>query len=203
MVRFAPDVVHLTSPIALGAAGGWAARRLGVPTVAVFQTDVISFSRQYPVRADVPLARWIGRIHSRADRTLVPSRASWDQLAGLGVADLHLWRRGVHLDLFDPARRSPGLRAQWAPGGEVLVGYVVRLGAEKQVHRLAELGDLPGVRLVVVGDGPIRVELERRLPGAVFTGILGGTELAAAFASLDVFVHTGEAETFCQTVQEA
>ena len=71
------------------------------------------------------------------------------------------------------------------------------------MRRLRELVDLPGTRLVVVGDGPDRPWLERNLPGAVFTGMLQGPDLARTFASLDVFVHTGEAETFCQTVQEA
>lgn len=203
MAAFDPDVVHLASPIALGFTGLRAARRLGIPTVAVFQTDVIGFSQQYPVHADVALSKWIGRIHRRSDRTLVPSQASHDQLAALGVQDLYRWGRGVDLELFDPSRRSDALRARWAPNGEVLVGYVGRLAAEKKVERLAELAGLPGVRVVVVGDGPVRADLERALPDAIFTGMLGGSDLAEAFATLDVFVHTGEAETFCQTVQEA
>ena len=203
MARFAPDLVHLASPIALGKVGQRAARRLGVPQVAVYQTDVVGFSKQYPLHADVPLSRWIAKIHRRAHRNLVPSAASAAQLADLGVGEVHRWGRGVRLDLFDPARRDEALHREWAPYEQVLVGYVGRLAHEKQVHRLVELAGIPGCRLVVVGDGPARGELERLLPDAVFTGMLGGHDLARAFATLDVFCHTGEAETFCQTVQEA
>jgi phosphatidylinositol alpha 1,6-mannosyltransferase len=203
--EFAPDVVHLASPIALGAVGLRAARRLDIPTVAVYQTDIAGFARQYGIRADAAVGRWVGRIHRRADRTLVPSTASHHQLARLGVTDLHLWRRGVSLDLFAPGRRDPALHDRWTRGCPdcVVVGYVGRLAPEKQVRRLVELASVPGVCLVVVGDGPARDWLERRLPGATFTGMLRDKELARAFASLDVFVHPGEAETFCQTVQEA
>lgn len=201
---FRPDVVHLASPILLGAVGLRVARRLDVPSVAVFQTDVAGFARQYGVRADRAIDRWVASLHRRADRTLVPSTASRTQLAGLGVGDLHLWRRGVALDLFGREHRDERLRAAWTGGQQrTVVGYVGRLAPEKRVRRLVELADLPGTQLVVVGDGPERAWLQQRLPHAVFTGMLGGPELARAFASLDVFVHTGEDETFCQTVQEA
>lgn len=202
---FSPDLVHLASPVALGAVGLSAAQRLGLPTVSVYQTDLAGFARHYglPVRGAVD--RWVGRLHRRTGRTLAPSTASLRQLEELGVPNLHLWRRGVDVGRFHPGRRDAGLRATWQGGDQdaVVVGYVGRLAAEKQVRRLTELADVPGVRLVVIGEGPERAWLERRLPDAVFTGQLGGDDLAAAFASLDVFVHTGEAETFCQTVQEA
>jgi phosphatidylinositol alpha 1,6-mannosyltransferase len=85
----------------------------------------------------------------------------------------------------------------------VLIGYVGRLAHEKEVSLLASVQDLPGARLVVVGDGPQRRQLERQLPKARFLGFQSGTELAATFASLDIFVHTGSHETFCQAAQEA
>lgn len=205
LAEFRPDVVHLASPIALGAVGLRAARRLGIPTVAVYQTDIGGFARQYRIPTDPAVDRWVGRIHRRATRTLVPSTSSYRQLAALGVDDLHLWRRGVALDLFGPRHRSSELHDRWTRchPDDVVVGYVGRLAAEKQVRRLTEIASIPGTRLVVVGDGPARRWLEKRLPDAKFTGMLRGTDLARAFASLDVFVHTGEAETFCQTVQEA
>ena len=201
---FAPDVVHLASPVVLGAVGLRAARRHCLPTVAVYQTDVGAFALQYGVRAAPVIEKWVARIHRRASRTLVPSTSSHRQLTALGVPNLHLWRRGVSLELFDPRHRSEMTRRRFAADADtVVVGYVGRLAAEKQVRRLVELADLPGSRLVVIGDGPLRPWLEQRMPAAVFTGMLAGHELATAFASLDVFVHPGEAETFCQTVQEA
>jgi phosphatidylinositol alpha 1,6-mannosyltransferase len=205
LAGFAPDVVHLASPVVLGALGLRAARRLGIPTVAVYQTDIAGFARQYGVRAEAALGRWTGRIHRRVDRTLVPSRSSYAYLQSLGVTDMHLWTRGVALDLFDPQRRSQDLHDLWTGGrdDQVVVGYVGRVAPEKRVRRLLQVSRVPGMRLVVVGDGPDLPWLQRHLPEATFTGLLHGSELARAFASLDVFVHTGEAETFCQTVQEA
>ena len=204
LAEFRPDVVHLASPILLGAVGLRAARRLDLPTVAVYQTDIAGFARQYGLHAEAAVARWVGRVHRRSTRTLAPSRSSRAQLAEMGVHDVHLWRRGVSLDLFGPDRRLPELHRRWATRQDkIVVGYVGRLAAEKQVRRLTEVAKVPGVRLVVVGDGPERPWLERHLPDAKFTGMLRGDDLARAFASLDVFVHPGEAETFCQTVQEA
>jgi phosphatidylinositol alpha 1,6-mannosyltransferase len=205
LAGFRPDLVHLASPIMLGAVGLRAARRLDIPTVAIYQTDIAGFARQYGIRAEALVGRWVGRIHRRSTRTLVPSTSSYAQLESLGVGNLHLWRRGVSLDLFGPQHRSHELHRHWSRRrpDQVVVGYVGRLAPEKQVRRLQEVARIPGTRLVVIGDGPDRVWLEKHLPDAKFTGMLRGTDLARAFASLDVFVHTGEAETFCQTVQEA
>jgi phosphatidylinositol alpha 1,6-mannosyltransferase len=200
---FAPDIVHLAAPTVLGAAGLRAAQRLGLATIAVFQTDLVAFARQYRVRAEPVLWAWLRHLHGRADRTLAPSTATVARLRAYGIPRVYRWGRGVNLDLFNPGRRDEALRHELAPRGEVIVGYVGRIAPDKGVRRLRELADVPGTRLVVVGDGPALPTLRHRLPDAHFTGMLHGDELARAFASLDVFVHTGVNETFCQTVQEA
>jgi phosphatidylinositol alpha 1,6-mannosyltransferase len=204
MADFQPDLVHLASPFVLGAYGLRSARRLGLPTVAVFQTDVAGFARQYPwaARADRHVWTWLRRLHTRADRTLAPSSASLAQLTRERIPRVHHWGRGVNLELFDPARRDEAWRRALSPDGRPIVGYVGRLAAEKQVRRLTELSGLD-CRVVVVGDGPDGPALRQALPQAAFLGARRGTDLAMVFASLDVFVHTGRHETFCQTVQEA
>jgi phosphatidylinositol alpha 1,6-mannosyltransferase len=204
LADFGPDVVHLASPFVLGARGLSAARRLGVPTVAVYQTDVAGFAGSYGLGLTARAAwRWTRRLHTLADRTLAPSTWAVDALREHGVPRVFRWARGVDTNLFRPSRRDDRLRAELAPNGELLVGYVGRLAPEKQVTRLAALADAPGVRVVVVGDGPDRDELRERLPGAAFLGFRTGEPLATAYASLDVFVHPGPHETFCQAVQEA
>jgi phosphatidylinositol alpha 1,6-mannosyltransferase len=202
--RFRPDLVHLASPFVIGARGLAAARRLGVPTLAVYQTDVAGFAASYGLALTARAAwRWTCRLHSLADRTLAPSSWAADALRSRGVPRVHRWARGVDIARFRPSRRNPRWRAELAPGGELLVGYVGRLAPEKQVERLAALAGLPGVRLVVVGDGPSEPRLRALLPNAAFLGFRRGDELAEIYASLDVFVHTGPSETFCQAVQEA
>jgi phosphatidylinositol alpha 1,6-mannosyltransferase len=200
----APDLVHLAGPAVLGGAAAWAARRLGLPIVAVFQTDAAGFASHYGFGMFGPLIwRELRRLHTAADLTLVPSTPSWQQMESRGIPRLALWPRGVDLEQFNPAHRSEELRAALAPGGETIIGYVGRVSDEKRVGLLRHVADLPGTRLVVVGTGPAERSLRKRLPQATFTGLRQGADLSTLVASLDVFVHTGAHETFCQAVQEA
>jgi phosphatidylinositol alpha 1,6-mannosyltransferase len=198
------DVVHLASPFVLGAWGMAAARTLKLPAVAVYQTDVAAYARAYKVGMTEGAAwRWIRTVHNSAARTLVPSTESGIALGVHGVERIHLWRRGVDDVQFHPGRRSAGMRRALAPGGEVVVGFVGRLAVEKQIDLLADVSRLPGVRLVIVGDGPAAPALHKALPRATFLGVRRGLQLARIYASFDIFAHTGPYETFGQAVQEA
>lgn len=209
--RFQPDVVHVASPFILGVRGLTAARSLGLPSVAIYQTDMPSYIRQHSGPAGDLTARaawaWIRRIHAQADLTLAPSTSALEDLQAHNIPRTALWGRGVDSDLFHPDRRqdeaTQALRRDLAPNGEVLLGYVGRLAPEKELHRLVELNDTPGVRLVLVGEGPSRDDLAALLPGAAFLGRREGLGLAQAYAAFDAFVHTGTRETFGQTLQEA
>ncbi|MFE7813184.1 glycosyltransferase family 4 protein [Streptomyces sp. NPDC057433] len=197
------DLVHLASPFVLGVRGMASASRLGLPAVAVYQTDLAGYARTYMGAGQATAWRRIRSVHSAADLTLAPSGAARSDLQAHGIPRVRLWPRGVDTVRFRPGLRDEALRRGLAPNGELIVGYVGRLAPEKQVELLAGASTLPGVRVVVVGDGPSRPGLEQAVPGAVFLGRRTGDELARIFASLDVFAHTGPFETFCQTVQEA
>jgi phosphatidylinositol alpha 1,6-mannosyltransferase len=192
-----------------GEAIAWADRR-GIPSVAVYQTDVAGYMKRYGLDFATPIIDAItANIHRLATLNLVPTPLGEEYLRGLGVGSIDLWGRGVDLELFHPSRRASAavgaLRRRWAPDGEVLIGYVGRLAPEKQVGRMVELCEIPNTRIVIVGDGPDRVELEERFQGhpVTFTGQLSGEALADTYAAMDVFVHCGTEETFGQTIQEA
>lgn len=205
LADFEPDVIHLASPFVLGGAGLFAALQLGVPAVGLYQTDVAGFATQYHASVLANVAwDWTRNIHNNCELTLAPSSEAIRELEDHGIENVYHWGRGVNTTLFHPLKRSDTLRRQWDPTGrKKVVGFVGRLASEKGVHRLASLAREDDVQLVIVGDGPERKALESLMPDAVFTGALSGEDLARAYASLDLFVHTGEFETFCQAIQEA
>ncbi|TIC80865.1 glycosyltransferase family 1 protein [Nocardioides sp. GY 10127] len=204
MARFRPDVVHIASPATLGHQAALAAAQMGIPSVAIYQTDMVSFADRYVKgaggRAMAALTR---RIHTRVDRTLAPSTASLAQLEALDVPETYRWPRGVDAVSFHPGHRDAAWRRELAPDGRALVGYVGRLASEKELDLLVGLHADPRVRLVIVGGGPDEERLRGLLPDARFLGVLHGADLSRAHASLDVFVHTGRHETYCQSAQEA
>ncbi|MDJ0324669.1 glycosyltransferase family 1 protein [Cryobacterium sp. PH31-AA6] len=210
LTEFRPDLLHAASPFLLGAQGIAAANRLDIPSVAVFQTDVAGYARRNGLgQAQAAAWRFVKWVHEGADLTLVPSTASMRDLRRIGLRRLAHWTRGVDLDGYHPNHRGntavTALRRRLAPNGEVVIGYVGRMAPEKQVERFRALRGVPGIRLALVGAGPSEASIGRELAGMPVTwlGRLAGAELAAAYASFDVFLHAGTEETFGQTIQEA
>jgi phosphatidylinositol alpha 1,6-mannosyltransferase len=199
------DLVHLAGPVVFGASGGAAARKLGLPVVAVYATDMAAYARAYHLGRLGETVSWnlTRRVHNAADRTLSPSTATATDLIARGFERVSVWGRGVDTERFDPAKRSDKLRAELAPNGELIVGYVGRLAAEKRLDLLSGVATMPGVRLVIVGSGPAEALAKRALPAALLLGQREGEELAKLYASLDIFVHSGPHETFGNTLQEA
>ena len=201
---FAPDVIHLASPIFLGHYVARFAKKNGFPTVSVYQTDIAGFARHYGLTiAHNTLKKWVARIHQTTDLTLAPSKWARRDLESTGVKNVEIWKRGVDLVKFDPTRRDESLREniRGKDSGKLIVGYVGRLANEKRIDDLAILDRQPDIQLVIVGGGPAEARLKRELPNARFVGYQSGTELGRYVASFDIFVHTGKHETFCQGIQ--
>jgi phosphatidylinositol alpha 1,6-mannosyltransferase len=206
LIEFNPDVIHLASPALLGNYIAKFARRSDIPTLSVYQTDLAGFANNYGLQlANNSLSKFVAKVHSNTDRTLAPSTSACDYLTGLGVPEVKLWQRGVDSERYKPENRSNALRAQLLGKrpDRTLIGYIGRLAHEKRLEDLIDLDSQDDVQLVIVGDGPIRTRLERKLPNAIFTGFKSGSDLAQMYASLDIFIHTGQHETFCQSIQEA
>jgi phosphatidylinositol alpha 1,6-mannosyltransferase len=158
------DIVHLASPFVLGVRGLAAATRLCVPAVAVYQTDLAGYARTYLSAGEGTAWRRIRAVHTAAARTLAPSRAAVAALLRQGVPRVHLWPRGVDPARFHPGHRDDALRRELAPRGELTVGYVGRLAAEKRVELLAESARCPGSGWSSSETGPARPDCAAPCP---------------------------------------
>ena len=198
---FRPDVVVATSPATTPGGLGRKAlkhcRATGVRSVVLQQQPVPDLAWDY----------WRTRVAERADAVVVTAGWMSAHLEALGVRTT-TWLPGVDTDAFTPALRDEWLHRHWSrasakDGPLVVVGFVGSLHKRHGVRRLAALAQVPGIRPVVVGEGPQREWLQSRLPGARFTGVLGSGDLAVALASTDVVVHPGEHETCSHVLREA
>jgi glycosyltransferase involved in cell wall biosynthesis len=210
--RNRPDVLYIATEGPLGLSALRAARRLGIPVVSGFHTNFQQYSDHYGfgllTRLLTGYLRWF---HNRSRLTLVPSPSQRLELQRRGFERLELLARGVDGQLFHPARRSAELRAEWGLGeDEIAVVHVGRLAAEKNLQLLVRAfrelqRDLPQrrLRLVLVGDGPLRAQLQAELPEALFCGVQRGEALAAHYASGDLFLFPSLSETFGNVVLEA
>jgi len=199
-----PALVHVTTEGPLGWAACRAARVLDLPLSSDLRTHFDLYSDYYGWGMLKPLVGgYLRAFHNGTDRTFVPTQALAAQLRGCGFNDVSVIGRGVDTQRFDPALRSELLRTAWgARADDVVLLYVGRLAAEKNLPlalaSFAAVRDaVPGARLVVVGDGPLRGSLQRDAgPGVHFAGQKSGGALAAHYASADVLLMPSLTETF-------
>lgn len=210
--RVRPDVLYIATEGPLGLNALRAARRLKIAVVSGFHTNFQQYTRDYGLglltRLLTGYLRWF---HNRTQLTLVPSATQRHSLERRGFERLALLSRGVDSQLFNPARRSQALRDSWGLGpDDIALIHVGRLAPEKNLGLLKRSLQtlqlhypLQRLRLVIVGDGPQRAQLEQELPEAIFCGAQRGEELAMHYASGDVFLFPSLSETFGNVVLEA
>ena len=204
-----PDVVHVCTEGPLGLSALWAARKLGIPVSTTFHTNFHDYGRFYGMgalrRIGVAYLRWF---HNRAGCTLVPARDARKALEDDGFERVGILSRGVDTDLFRPDRRDAELRRMWGAGpNDLVVAFVSRLAEEKNpklaAAAFAEVKRLvPSSRCVAVGDGPARGHMKELAPDLVFCGMRRGPDLAAHYASADLFLFPSLTETFGNVVLE-
>jgi glycosyltransferase involved in cell wall biosynthesis len=209
-----PDIVYVATESLLGFSAVDAAKDLGIPAVSGFHTNFDSYMADYklPMLKDLT-GGYLRTLHNRTAATFAPSPDLIARLTQEGFRNIRLLGRGVDTVMFDPARRDPALRAAWGAGPTDTVAlYVGRIAPEKNLPlaerayaRLAAAEAAAGRRLVVVvvGDGPKRADWEKAHPDFVFAGMRGGNDLAAHYASADLFVFPSTSETFGNVVLEA
>ncbi|NBC14862.1 MAG: glycosyltransferase [Gammaproteobacteria bacterium] len=209
-LRLRPDVLYVATQGPLGHAALNAALGASIPVITGFHTQFHQYSRHYGLGLLTrPIVNTLKSFHNRSDATLVPTTTLRSQLNEAGFRNVHLFSRGVDTELFDPARRSDALRRQWGCGPDGIVAlYVGRIAAEKNIDlALATMdalsADFDDVRCVLVGDGPEHARLARTHPRCRFVGAKVGEELAAHYASGDLFLFPSLTETFGNVVTEA
>lgn len=205
-----PDIVHVVTEGPLGWSALAAANKLKLPAATDFHTNFHSYSGHYGMGwLKKPITAYLRKFHNKAQSTLVPTEALRLELEGLGFDRLQVVARGVDTALFNPARRSAALRSSWQVHGEAPVAlYVGRMAPEKNLplvfRAYTEMCKTqPGLRLVLVGDGPERARLERENPQVVFAGMRIGEDLAAHYASADLFLFPSVTETYGNVTVEA
>jgi glycosyltransferase involved in cell wall biosynthesis/predicted metal-dependent phosphoesterase TrpH len=206
-----PDVIHVATPGPVGFCGLAVARLLGVPVVGSYHTELgpyaLHLTRDLLVAEAIEV--YVDWFYQRCTTVLAPTSGVADALAARGMPNVGVWGRGVDTGLFAPERSDGLLRAQLLAGGDLIVLSVGRLSHEKRIGVLLDAfarisRARPGARLVVVGEGPARREFERTAPaGTSFVGEVRGRDLAALYASADLFCFPSTTDTFGQVLLEA
>ena len=205
-----PDIVHIATEGPLGWSALSAARKLNIPVSTDFHTNFHSYTQHYGVGLlKKPIAAYLRHFHNKAACTLVPTVSLQQQLEFEGYKNVLVVSRGVDSELFHPSKRSAELRASWnADDDTPVVMLVSRIAPEKNLHVVIRAFEQmrqinPLAKLVMVGDGPARAELEKQHPHVIFAGMQTGEPLAQHYASGDIFLYPSLTETYGNVTIEA
>jgi sulfoquinovosyltransferase len=215
--RSRPDILHVSSPGAIIFAGLLYSRLFQLPIVSSYHTHIPVYVRSYVPK--ILGLRWLCErltwiiirfFHSFVDANVVTSPQIQREFIEHGIPNCFLWEKGIDTDLFHPKHFSQGMRERMTDGNpnDFLILYVGRIGKEKRLKELRDIldGMESNVRLCIVGHGPYERELREYFANyskrVVFTGLLHGEQLSAAFASADAFCMPSDSETLGFVVLE-
>ena len=208
--RKRPDIVHIATEGPLGYSALRAARKLDLPISTTFHTNFHQYSQHYGVSwLERPVSTFLRYFHNRTQCTMVPTEQIRRQLEENGYRHLHVLQRGIDCQLFNPAKRNMELRRNYGiKDNELVVLHVGRLAAEKNLALLIEAFEAmllvqPTAKMILVGDGPKRSQIEGLNPQIIFAGMRRSESLAEHYASADIFLFPSLTETFGNVTLEA
>ena len=205
-----PDVVHIATEGPLGWSALQAAKVLKLPVTSDFRTNFQSYSKHYGVGwLRKPIVAYLRKFHNATACTMVPTRELMRTLSENGFANLKVVARGVDTKLFNISKRDTSLRISWgATENTKILISVGRMAPEKNLDQVLKTYEAlkhtdQAFKLVMVGDGPLRSQFQQRYPDIIFPGMLSQSNLAAYYASSDLFVFPSQTETFGNVTLEA
>jgi glycosyltransferase involved in cell wall biosynthesis len=208
--EFQPELIHLVTPFSVGLMGLKYARDNNIPVVSSYHTNFTDYLKYYKLQMLESVCwRYFRWFHSFCRVNYCPSRDTLIKLQEKGINNLAIWGRGIDATKFSPEFRSQELRRRYTTGNELLLIYVGRIAAEKEIDVLLNAVALLNkkqlaFKLVVVGDGPERSQLEaEHIPNVIFTGYQFGRELQQLYATADIFVFPSSYETYGNVILEA
>lgn len=211
IAKFAPNILHISSPDRVSRQAAAWARRRNIPVACSVHTRFETYFRYYNLSFLEPLVvAWLRRLYRRCDALIAPSESFAQVLREQRMNyDIGIWTRGVERNIFRPDRRDAAWRRSWGIADDVpVVAFLGRLVMEKGLDVFADTIDLLQRRgvphhVVVIGEGPAGDWFESRLPRASFVGFQGGENLARAVASCDMLFNPSVTETFGNVTLEA
>jgi glycosyltransferase involved in cell wall biosynthesis len=207
--EFRPDILHINSPCPLGHAAVRYGQKNNIPVVATYHTHFPSYAKYYKVKALENLGwNYLRSLYNKCEAVYVPSLPIMKELKAQGLEKIQFLPHGVDTETFNPEFNSPHWKENIGCKNKKVVLYAGRLVWEKDLKVLADACRIITSKrddtvFVIVGDGPIRAELQNLMPNAIFLGFQSGINLSTAYASSDVFAFPSTTETFGNVTVEA
>ncbi|WP_067727039.1 glycosyltransferase family 4 protein [Oceanobacillus damuensis] len=211
LLSFKPDIIHVATPFNIGLCGLHFAKKMNIPIVGSYHTDFDKYLQYYDMQLLSKLLwKYMHWFHRPLRKIFVPSVVTKEQLQKQGFTNLAIWPRAVDHSVFNLNYNLDGIREKYNIKEKYILLYVGRISPEKDVMLLPEINQMlpdaqrKDIHWLVVGDGPLKAELEEReIPNMTFTGFLSGNNLAQVYASSDLFVFPSATETFGNVVLES
>ncbi len=208
--EFKPDLIHIVSPTLLGIYGISTAKKRKIPVVSSYHTHFVSYFSYYGLQG-LEKVGWtfLQWFYSQCAKVYAPSPSAKAELANYDINNVELWRRGINLDRFSARFNNPELRRRIGVDENTpIILFVGRLVKEKDLDDVVAVNKILeskgySFKQVIVGDGPMRPELEERLPEAYFAGYQHDQDLATWYATADLFLFPSTTETFGNVVLES